>query len=113
MRLEEFTDMKEGLAYLNQQGYIHTFQYCPEGWLCPETRQAFAPEEMQVEACHRFQHYGGARSVAVLYAVQARNGLKGIIIDNCSTYGNAQFGEFLVRMKLHQIQPILPKQANN
>ncbi|WP_210486066.1 hypothetical protein [Rufibacter aurantiacus] len=109
MRLEEFKDMKEGLAYLNQQGYSHNFQYSPQGWLCAETQEVFAPEEVQVDAYHRFQQFRGAHSVAVLYAVQTKNGLKGFIIDNCSTYDNAQFGEFLVRMKLNQIQPGSPK----
>ncbi|MBC3541032.1 hypothetical protein ACFSC6_17100 [Rufibacter sediminis] len=105
MELEQFTDVEEALEYLKQQGYTHTFSCCPEGWHCGETKEIFWPEEMQVVACHRFQKRRGTHTVSMLYVVDAPNGSKGIILDNCSTYGNARFGEFLVRMKLNKIQP--------
>ncbi|WP_157593170.1 hypothetical protein [Rufibacter tibetensis] len=58
-----------------------------------------------MENCLRFQKWKGAHKVAVLYLVSAPDGTKGYIIDCCSTYGNALFGEYLLRMKLNQINP--------
>ncbi|MFB9864586.1 hypothetical protein [Rufibacter immobilis] len=65
-----------------------------------------------MEHCQRFQQCGGAFHVAVLYTVVAPDGTKGIILDNCTTYGNALFGEYLVKLKLHQLTPQAPKRAN-
>jgi hypothetical protein len=105
MGLDKFNDLEEALSYLGQQGYSHTFTCCPQGWQCQQTKEIFSPEELQVEKSHRFKKHKGAHKVAVLYAVSAPNGTKGIILDNFTTYSNALFGEFLVRMKLHQIRP--------
>ncbi|RNI21838.1 hypothetical protein [Rufibacter latericius] len=102
MGLEQFKDLKEALTFLQEQGYSQSFSCCPEGWQSPETKEVFSPEDLQVEMCQRFQVYLGAHHLAVLYVVKAPNGTKGVIIDNCTTYGDALFGEFLLRMKLHK-----------
>ncbi|WP_181304024.1 hypothetical protein [Rufibacter sp. XAAS-G3-1] len=101
--MDQFNDLEEALTYLGKQGYSHSFTCCPQGWQCKETKEIFSPDELRVEKCHRFHQSRGAHKVAVLYVVAAPNGTKGLIIDNFSTYGNALFGEFLVRMKLYQI----------
>ncbi|WP_207431939.1 hypothetical protein [Sabulibacter ruber] len=105
MQLEQFTDIKEAVAYLRQQGYEHVFECCPQGWRQRKTGLVFCPEKMQMENCQRFQKCGGVHNVTVLYMVLAPDGSKGVIIDDCTTYGDALFGEYLVRMKLRHINP--------
>ncbi|WP_205499912.1 hypothetical protein [Rufibacter psychrotolerans] len=105
MQVERFSDLEEALAYYRQQGFVHVFECCAQGWQCRELDQVFCPEAVQIDTCQRFQRCGGTHKVAVLYTVVAPGGTKGIILDNCSTYGDVLFGEYLVRMKLRQLQP--------
>ncbi|MFC6999030.1 hypothetical protein [Rufibacter roseus] len=105
MKLEQFSDLDEALAYLRQHHYLYSFKCSKRGWRCIQTNDTFFPEELSIDACHRFRQCGGAHTVAVLYAVSTPCGKRGLILDNCSTYGNPQFGDFLVRMKLQQMLP--------
>ncbi|WP_066835759.1 hypothetical protein [Rufibacter ruber] len=102
-KLGGFQDLEEALDYLRAQRYRHTFQCGGQGWYCPETGHSYLPEELVMHACHRFSQRGGTNTVTVLYAVSTQDGQKGLILDNCSTYGNLLFGEYLVRMKLQQL----------
>ncbi|GGK86690.1 hypothetical protein ACD591_18240 [Rufibacter glacialis] len=104
MELEEFNDLEEALAFLQSQGYTHTFHCDQNGWKCKETGQVYAPDQVALERCHRFQRWRRAHKVAVLYQVSVQDGTKGVIIDCCSTYGNALAGEYLLQMKLRQIK---------
>jgi hypothetical protein len=102
MTLEDCRELEEGLACVREHGYVHTLHFCAHGWLCKETNKVYGPQELVMDFCHRFQWSGGKHRVSVLYAVRAQDGTKGIIMDTCTTYGNAQFGEYLLQMKLRQ-----------
>lgn len=111
MNLEHFSDVQDALVYLRQHQYLYSFQCSWQGWRCVETGDAFFPEQLEMEACHRFLQCKGAHHVTVLYAVKTPDGRRGIILDNYSTYGNPLFGEFLVRMKLQQLLPATVEEA--
>ena len=101
--LEQFVEFTAALAYLQALGFTHTF-YCANGRLQSlETGSVFPQEQFHLAGCQRFRYGVQNAQRMVLYAVESLDGVKGIVLDDCQSYGDSCLGDFLVRLKMSQM----------
>ncbi|QHL89224.1 hypothetical protein GU926_18020 [Nibribacter ruber] len=105
MDLEKFTELAAALSYIQELGFTHTFRCHGQQLVSLETRQAFSQDRFLLVACHRFRTGAHKDLRVVLYAVEGPEGAKGIVLDDCQSYGDNCLGNFLVKLKMCQLPP--------
>ena len=68
-----------------------------------QTNEIFQPSELVIEIFYRFEGNSNPDDMAVMYAILANTGTKGIIIDAYGTYENNELGDFLRSVKVKEV----------
>ncbi|HMS64623.1 MAG TPA: hypothetical protein PKD83_05140 [Ignavibacteria bacterium] len=88
------------LHQLKEKGYTADFLLTNEGILSKTTNEVFKPEDLIIEKVYRFEGNSNPDDMAVMYAINAGSGTKGVIIDAYGTYENENLTEFLKNVKI-------------
>ena len=91
----KYDDMLEAIGDLNSRGYTKSFFLSQDGLYCTETKDTFKSDNISIVEFHRFEGATDFEDMAIIYAVETDNGLKGTIIDAFGTYADTDLGEFL------------------
>ena len=94
MTQNQYETLLDAISGLKLKGYVYSFNYINEGLYCPETKQTFGSENIEIIEIHRFK---AISEVSVVYAVEAGNIIKGIIIDAFGVYAGSGLGEFIAK----------------
>ncbi len=100
--VNQFDTLSVAINDLRNRGYSYSFKIEECFAVCIETLEYVKPEEMKVAEYHRFEGQSSEDDMSVVYAVETRNGLKGVIIDAYGTYANPQLTEFLQKVKMKE-----------
>lgn len=94
------TPLVEILNTLRERGYVNDFELMQGGMLSKQTNEIFQPDDLVIESVYRFEGNSNPDDMAVMYAVKAVTGTKGIIIDAYGTYEDNTLGDFLRNVKI-------------
>jgi len=96
----QFDTLSAAINDLRNRGYSYSFKI-EEGFaVCIETLEYVKPAEMRVVEYHRFEGQSSEDDMSVVYAVETKSGLKGIIIDAYGTYANPLLTDFLSKVNM-------------
>jgi hypothetical protein len=94
----EMKTITEVMARLREKHYIHDFEVSHNRLICKETGECFDAHEITVDKTFRFEGDSNPDDMSVLFAITAKSGTKGILIDAYGTYASADVSEFLKKV---------------
>ncbi|HYH56126.1 MAG TPA: hypothetical protein VD772_05905 [Anseongella sp.] len=90
---------------LRTKGYGNEFRITKDGCKLFETGEIFKPEDLLIVRVFRFEGVSDPADMSVLYAIEARNGQKGYMLDAFGTYSDYDtdtFTKFIRQVKIEE-----------
>jgi len=98
MSVNQYETMTEALARLRERGFTAGFQPVADGLRDPESGKTFRAEDLRLVEFHRFEGATDPDDMAVVYAFDTRNGVRGVVVDAYGPYADPALGEVLRRV---------------
>ncbi|WPP49360.1 hypothetical protein [Catalinimonas niigatensis] len=103
MNMQDMKDymppLTEKMAELDKKGYTTQFKY-EGGALTDRTSdKKYQPQELTITEEFRFEGESNPDDMSILYAIEARDGTKGTVVDAFGTYSDEDLGDFMKRVK--------------
>ncbi len=93
--MADYNTLTDALADLEKRGFTHDFGLQEE---CEGTGAALSPEEFEIVEFYRFEGMSDPDNNSVIYAIQSRTGLKGVLIDAYGVYSDSLKTEMLSKL---------------
>jgi hypothetical protein len=101
----EMTTLVSCTNRLTQQGYTENFVPKKTGIEAPSTGKLYVPSEVKIANFYRFEGDSDPADNAVVYAIEAGDGTKGLLIDAYGgPYVNQKVGQFIKEVEEIQKQ---------
>lgn len=102
MSVNQYRSVAEALTELARRGFIANFEYLDGAFTAVDLGRSFAAEELTIVEHHRFEGNTDPDDMAVVYAIESRDGIRGTVVDAFGTYANPELGEFLGRVRIRE-----------
>lgn len=90
-----YQTLLEAVEALTKRGYDYEFQYDCGTLFCRQTNHRFKSDELLITEVYRFEGMSDPTDSSVVYAIESKDGIKGILIDAYGAYSDENKGEFL------------------
>lgn len=97
MSVNQYRTMSEAIDRLKARGFTASFEATNGSLRALENGRVFQPEDLQVVEHHRFEGETNPEDMSVVYAVESKEGMRGIIVDAYGTYANPALGNLVNR----------------
>ena len=98
------TPMMERIDELKEKGFGAEFQLTEQGLKCFDNNKIYQPSEIQITDFARFEGITNPDDMAILYAIETNDGVKGTITDAYGLYSDDNLGEFIKQVEIHDSQ---------
>jgi hypothetical protein len=102
MSVNQFRSVDEALSELDQRGFHANFEYLDRKFTAVDSGRTFDAEELTIVEHHRVEGDSDPDDESIVYAIESRDGIRGVLVDAFGTYANADLGEFLRRVRLDE-----------
>lgn len=99
--MKAFDTITEALNDLKKRGYTIDFNLQFDNIFCEHTNTRFKPSEFEIVEVHRFEGQTDPADEAVVYAIEAKDGRKGVLVEAYGPYANEVSEEMLRKLKIH------------
>jgi hypothetical protein len=94
-----FEMLIEAVDDLKSRGYTHNIILNEKGHYCPELHQIFAPDQLQIRECYRFEGPSYPSDNDVLYAIETKDGEeRGTLVCPYGVYFDASLAQLLLSL---------------
>jgi hypothetical protein len=80
---------------LDRRGFTEHFRVDPRGLRALDGGETFAPDEVVIAERYRFEGVSDPGDMAILYAIETRNGVRGTLTDAFGVYADPGVGAFM------------------
>ncbi len=87
---------------LTRRGFTEDFRAVDGKLRAIGTGAAVAPEELVIREYHRFEGISDPDDMAIVYGVEARNGLRGTVVDAFGVYSDPALSALMARVPISQ-----------
>ncbi|HOZ87409.1 MAG TPA: hypothetical protein PL029_06610 [Bacteroidia bacterium] len=95
----EMTTMTSCVNKLLADGYTENFVMKDVGLEAPTKEQLYTPEEIKVDSFYRFEGESDPADSAIVYAIETKDGVKGILIDSYGAYRSDKISKFITEVE--------------
>ena len=95
----EYKTMAEAVEGLRGRGFTSDFTVANEGGDVTAGDRTFKSDDLTIVEHHRFEGMSDPDDSSVVYALEASNGLKGLLVDAYGAYANWKTGALLKHTK--------------
>lgn len=100
--MKTFDTLSAAIQGLKKDGYEYDFNLHPDVIECADLRQKFGPDEFHVDAVYRFEGATNPDDSSVLYAISAKAGLKGLLVDAYGVYAESISPEMIRKLTIDE-----------
>ena len=97
--MKDYTNLVDALQDLQARGYINDFNLKPHCVECVALRLQIHPEDFEINEMYRFEGDSSPDDNSVLYAIESRDGIKGVLVDAYGTYAEAVSPEMANKLR--------------
>ncbi len=101
-RINHFRTLTEAMESFRTRGYNSEYTAGEAGLILVESGVVYQPEELTIVEHHRFEGDSDPSDMAVIYAIESNDGLKGYYIDAFGAYSDPLSADLLKRVKIHE-----------
>lgn len=94
-----YNTMAEAVDGLRRRGYTTEFAINKSSGQVTAGDRAFKSDDLTIVEHHRFEGLSDPDDSSVIYALEAPNGLKGVLVDAYGAYANSNTDALLKHMK--------------
>lgn len=102
MDANQYTSVTEALLDLSKRGFADSFSVRADGLHNSTTGTLLRPEDATIVEYHRLEGETDPADMAVVYAIEGKDGTRGVLIDAYGAYADADVGEILKKIKLKE-----------
>lgn len=92
---EEMTTMSSCTNRLQEEGYTENFSIKEVGLEAPSTGTLYTPDEVKINSFYRFEGESDPADNAIVYAIETRDGAKGLLIDSYGASASQKISKFI------------------
>ena len=96
-----YDTLSEAINGLKSRGFQYDFNLESNQIVCPEIDRCFIPNEFEVLELYRFEGDSDPADNAILYAIDAGEGVKGLLVDAYGSYAGNVSQEMLDKLKVN------------
>ncbi len=97
--MRKYNNLVEAINELKKEGYIFDYNLKENTIICDAIKQVCTPMDFTIVQMHRFEEMSDVDSESVLYALETKDGNKGILIDAYGTYSEALSPEMIEKLR--------------
>lgn len=97
-----YTTLVEGINDLKKKGYDMDFNLRETYIECASTKQQLSPSEFEITEVHRFEGMTNPSDQTILYAIESKHGLKGVLINAYGVYADPISQELVAKLSVHK-----------
>jgi hypothetical protein len=97
--MQSYDTLTEALDGLRQQGYTQDYNLKSDSLYCQADSITLQPDDFDIVHVYRFEGMTDPDDEAVLYAIEARNGNKGTLVDAYGPYSEAVTPEMAEKLR--------------
>jgi len=94
-RKTEYLTVACAVDGLTRRGFTEDFRVVDGKLRATGTRETFGPEELVISEFHRFEGISDPDDMAIVYGLEARNGLRGTVVDAFGVYSDPALSALL------------------
>jgi hypothetical protein len=102
MSINQYRTVTEALEDLTRRGFTANFEYLDDAFTAVDLGRSFRAEELTIVEHHRFEGASDPDDMAVVYAIESHNGVRGVVVDAFGVYANPKLGEFLHKVRIRE-----------
>ena len=99
MSTHVYKTMAEAVEGLRQRGFTTDFTVAKESGQVTAGDRTFKSDDLTIVEHHRFEGMSDPDDSSVVYALEASNGFKGVLVDAYGAYANWKTGALLKHTK--------------
>lgn len=99
----EVATLAEVMDDLARRGFTDHFTPAGGGLRAVQSGTTFTPSQVTIAEYHRFEGVSDPDDMAILYALETRDGIRGTLTDAFGVYADPRVGAFLKDVPLHQL----------
>jgi hypothetical protein len=92
--------LTETLADLADRGFAAAFAVAGDGLRAAGTVRTFRAEDLTIREFHRFEGISDPDDMAIVYAIESRDGTRGTLVDAFGVYSNPAVTRVLERVPI-------------
>ncbi|SRR6266545_1025860 len=102
MGAQTYLTMAEAMNDLKRRGFTADFEPIGKMLHAAGSERTFQPDELTIVEHHRFEGASDPEEMAVVYALEARDGTRGVLIDAYGVYANPDLSVFLQDVRMQE-----------
>jgi hypothetical protein len=95
MSMKTYATMADAMNDLKRRGFTADFEPIGKALHIAGSERTFQPDELTIVEHHRFEGSSDPEEMAVVYAIEARDGTRGVLVDAYGVYANPDLSAFL------------------
>jgi len=102
MSVNQYLSITEALAGLARRGFTANFEYLDDAFTAVDLGRTCRAEDLTIVEHHRFEGASDPDDMAVVYAIECRDGTRGVVVDAFGVYADPKLGEFLHKVRIRE-----------
>lgn len=98
--MESFETLSEAIQAMQTKGYHVDFNLKKALIQCKYLNKEFGRDEFHVDAFYRFEGDSNPDDSSILYAIQTKCGIKGLLVDAYGVYSDSLTAEMIHKLKI-------------
>jgi len=83
---KSYDTLSEAIRDLQRRGYTYDFNLKPHCLECASLNLQIHPEDFEIDEVHRFEGMSSTDDNSILYAITAKDGINGTLVDAYGVY---------------------------
>ena len=102
MSMKPYATMTDAMKDLKVRGFTADFEPIGRSLHTAGSQRTFQPDELTIVEHHRFEGASDPEEMAVVYAIEATDGTRGVLVDAYGVYANPDLSAFLKDVRIHE-----------
>jgi hypothetical protein len=100
--MEPYTTMTEAVDGLNSRGFTSNFEFIDDKLQAMESDRRFAADELTIVEHYRFEGITNPADESIVFAIESRDGTRGVLVDAYGVYANPELTTFLKGVEIRE-----------
>lgn len=97
--MKNYDNLIEALKDLKKRGYVLDYNVHKENQKIVCNELQLHPEDFEIKELYRFEGMSNPDDNSVIYAIESKDGDKGVLVDAYGTYAEAITPEMAIKLK--------------
>ena len=102
MNSKTYMNIAEAMRDLERRGFTANFEPIGKMVHVLGSEKIYQPAELTIVEHHRFEGASDPDEMEVAYAIEARDGTRGVLVDAYGVYSNPDLSSFLKDVTMHE-----------